>query len=89
MVEKNPSNCSAMICWLCKYGGADDKKRSQELVKEALKNGWILEENAYIGLINKSDTIEEANAYLKAMAKSKLKPSIRTFNAAIACAEKV
>lgn len=89
MVDKNVANYSTLICWLCKYGSEADKKRAVEMFNESVAKKWVLEEDAYIGLINQSTTIDETKGYLKNMAKLKVKPSIRIFNAAITAIPKV
>jgi hypothetical protein len=89
MVEKNVANLSTMICWLCKHDNKASKKRALEMFNEAVAKKMILEENAFISLILKSATIDEVNAFLTNMAHENLKPSIRTFNAALSAISKV
>lgn len=89
MVEPNASNHSTLISWLCKYGPEASTKRVLELFDEANKKKWILEEDAYIGLISKSSDIDSIINGLKAASQVKAKPSIRLFNAAIRSISKV
>lgn len=78
-----------MISWLSKFGNENSKKRAQEMFKESIEKKWVLDEDAYIGLISQLSDIEEINKTLKTISELKGKPSIRLFNAAIASLSKV
>lgn len=89
MVDRNVHNYSTMISWLCKYSDESSKKRAIEMFKEAVEKKWILEEDAYVGLVSQATKIDGIIDTLKTVAQLKAKPTIRLFNAVIASLHEV
>jgi hypothetical protein len=89
MAEQDVSNCSVFISWLCKYGDKEAMKQATAMFEEANAKKWVLDEDAYIGLVNQMNEIDSIDKFFQTLAQMGVKPSIRLFNAAIQSLNKV